>query len=346
MIRNKHRRSVSFPIPNPSRPSSSLSSSNYNRSTSLPIPKHLIDHLTSAMMINQHDHDHDRIPWILDSLVKLTLIHDSLCSLLCLPHSQAALSSLVRCSTLHKLLQDSLVFVDCFWVLRDCLLELKHELVTGQVALRRKDDSHLGTYLKAQMRVCKNISKLRSTILSVDSFVVATTTTTTRDHVDQNDELVHVMGQVHELTVSVSGAVFEAIAGSFFARKGGTGSTSRIRSFKGAKRDQYEGSDEIGIGVESVWGLRKNGDDEEMRRGVLRKMREVEDWVDGIEGLCERSAVPRFCTIAAGYIKKKNTPKGKRVRRWFPASRGGEAELVFQQQFSVFQFCFGKLPKQ
>lgn len=149
------------------------------------------------------------------------------------------------------------------------------------------------------MRVCKNISKLRSTILSVDSFVVATTTATTQDHVDQNDELVHVIGQVHELTVSVSGAVFEAIAGWFSARKGGTGSTSWIGSFKGAKRDKYEGSDEIGIGVESVWGLRKNGDDEEMRSGVLRKMREVEDWVDGIEGVCERVFRSLVCTRVA-----------------------------------------------
>ncbi|GAB2289282.1 hypothetical protein Dimus_023587 [Dionaea muscipula] len=301
----RFRRSVSFPNPKPSRESNNpTQNSNHNSSISLSIsPSHpsitqlLRDlHLifndvavtrssssssSSSSSLSTDSFDNistttSSSSWISDGLSRLKLIHDSLDELLQLPQNYGSLRR--RSDFLEMLLEDSLRFVDAYGIFHSSLLDLKQELSSAQVAIRLRDNSRLGLYLKAQVKISKEISKLGSAVRSLK-----------RDHREgEEEEIAMVMGQVHDVTVSVSGAVFDAVAASFLPVQ----KVSWVGSFKDSREkggnyihDHHQHQHE-----EYLWGLRKNnGNDEEMmRRGLLKRMREVEDWVCDLEVSGER----------------------------------------------------------
>ncbi|XP_050231657.1 uncharacterized protein LOC126680559 [Mercurialis annua] len=271
-------RSLSFPNKNPNR-SSKPPLSHHIRSISLPCRSHpLISQLSDAvneLKIWSSKSDNRTSSWLCDGLTRLKLVHDSLDDLLQLPQTQESLRRYP--DWIEKLLQDFLRFVDVYGTFQTSVLSLKEDQFAAQVAVRKRNDSKIALYVKSRKKMAKEMSKLANTIRDISpSFVPGL------DSLSVNDtELVGVIGDVIEVTLSVSAALFNGISTSFSSRK--LSSWTGLRLLIRAKKVKIlEGIQEFEeVGVENLWGLRKKGDEEV--RMVLKRMGDLELCINGIE---------------------------------------------------------------
>ena len=275
------RRSLSFPNKTPNLPSK-IPISHHIRSISLPCRSHpLISQLKDK--INDlkswaSKPDTRTSAWLCEGLSCLKNVHDYLDDILQLPQTQESLRR--QPQWVESLLEDFLRFVDVYGIFQTLFLGLKDEHLAAQVALRKRDESKVVLYVKARKRMAKEMGKLVSTIRCIGVHPSSSETVSVGDA-----ELVGVIGDVIELTVSVSVALFNGISVSFASRKS---SWMGLRLSKRAKKDKVEeGIEEFQqVGVESLWGLKKKGDEEV--RMSLKKMQDLESCIGGIENASER----------------------------------------------------------
>ncbi|GMJ10593.1 hypothetical protein like AT1G76240 [Hibiscus trionum] len=278
------RRSLSFPNKALNRPSKPPIS-HHIRSISLPCRSHplisqLGDEITELKAWSWNP-DNRTSAWLCDGLGRLRDVHDSLHDLLQLPQTRELLSH--KREWVEKLLEDFLRFVDVYGIFQSSFLALKEEQLAARVALRRKDDSKIAVYLKSRKKMAKEIAKLVSSIRCVgrpysfsgSAFVSVADT-----------ELTGVIGDVVEVTVLVSMALFNGISMSFGSRKP---CWTGLRLTKKTKRDKAEESikEFQQIGEADMWGLRKK-EDEELRM-VLNRMQDLERCMADVENGSEKT---------------------------------------------------------
>ncbi|XP_021732231.1 uncharacterized protein LOC110699048 [Chenopodium quinoa] len=232
---------------------------------------------------------------VVNGLARLKGVLDSLDDVLQLPLTQDSLST--KTDVVERLLEDFLRFVDVYGRFRASMLGLKQEVSAAQVALRRKDDSKLGQYIKAQKKIAGEVSKLITTIGSVplqqptpvNPAVIAVVS-------DYDDELRHVIRDVHRLTASVTEAVFGSVSG-FPGRRPVWASFGLGRKARKDEQGMIEEFQKVTGGVEDLLELRKNikkknsnnnNEEEVMRMGVLKGMQELEDCIGEMERESER----------------------------------------------------------
>ncbi|XP_059638205.1 uncharacterized protein LOC132280097 [Cornus florida] len=278
MVVGSFRRSLSFPN-NPNRPSKPRKTFHV-RSTSLPCRSHplisqLKDELTELRTWGSNPNSARTSAWLCDGLSRLRTIHESLDDILGLPQTHDSLRH--HSDTVEKLLEDFLRFIDVYGMFQTLIMTLQQEQMAAQVATRRRDDSKIALYVKAMKKMAKEMSKLMSTVRSIGRCPVPVPIDDT--------ELGEVIRDVNEVTVLVSVTVFNGISSSFTSQKS---SWMGLKLAKRAKKVKVEeGIEEFQqVGVDSLWGLRKKGDEEV--RMVLKKMHELEDCICGIESGSEK----------------------------------------------------------
>ncbi|KAL2895516.1 Dystrophin [Bienertia sinuspersici] len=286
----RYRRTVSFPNPPSPNPRPAAKAGFHVRSASLPCGR-------SHPLIPQLREEVDELrAWnraragpglgpIVTGLARLKGVLDSLDDVLQLPLTQDSLSS--KTDVVERLLEDFLRFVDVYGIFRASMLGLKQEVSAAQIALRRKDDSRLGLYIKTQKKIASEVGKLISAIGPVPEQPQVAPTTLP----DYDDELGQVIRDVHRLTALVSEAVFGSVAGSF-----GPGRRPGWASFGLGRKVRKEEQGVIIGEVESLLELRKMNkgekkrmnEEEEMRMKVLKEMQELEDCMGEMERESER----------------------------------------------------------
>ncbi|PON90438.1 hypothetical protein TorRG33x02_137230 [Trema orientale] len=273
------RRSLSFPnkIPsrnnNPSKPPIS----HHTRSISLPCRSHpLISQLRDGVA-ELHcwatQPDSRTSAWLADGLTRLKDVHDCLDDILQLPQTQESLRRQPH-SAAENLLEDFLRFVDVYGIFQTSMLALKEEQSAAQVALRKRDESKISLYVKSRKRMAKEMRKLISAVRCIKG-------RSAPPLVRVGDaELADAIGDVVEVTVTVSLALFNGIATPFGSKRS-TWNVGLSRLRKKAKVAE-EGIEEFGeIGAECLLGLRKKSDEE--IRSASKKMQELEICIGGIE---------------------------------------------------------------
>lgn len=281
------RRSLSFPNkPNPNRPSKPRLS-HHTRSISLPCRSHplisqLKEHISELQSWSSTLDSSSA--WLVNGLTRLTDLHHCLDYTLQLPQTQEALRRQPHYSSIENLLEQFLHFVDMYGIFRSSVLVLKEEHSAAQVAIRKRDETKIALYVKARKRManemCKLVNQVRICTRSSESV--------SSNSVNVGDiELASVVSDVVQVTVTVSLALFNGIALSFWPRKSSTWMNMGL--IKKAKVDDHQdqGIHEFEqVGVKSLLGLRKKGDEE--IKMTLKKMRELEASIEGIETCTER----------------------------------------------------------
>ncbi|KAG2313418.1 hypothetical protein Bca52824_024975 [Brassica carinata] len=209
------RRSLSFPTKptlhssTPSKPRVSLS--HHTRSISLPCRSHpLFSHinheisqLKSWSSFAGGETNRRTTAWITDGLSLLKDVQETLADILQLSQSQESLRN--RPVFFENLLEDLLRFVDAYGIFRTSIISLREHLSAAQVALRRKDDVKIASYVKSRRSLARDIAKLTPR------------TKYQHCHVDTvngtygDEELASVICDVMEATVSVSLALFDGV---------------------------------------------------------------------------------------------------------------------------------------
>lgn len=280
------RRSLSFPNkPNPNRPSKPTLS-RHTRSISLPCRSHplisqLKDHISELQSWSSTCDSSSA--WLVDGLTRLTELHHCLDDTLQLPQTQEALRRQPHYSSVENLLEQFLRFVDVYGIFRGSVLALKEEHSAVEVAIRKRDESRVGLYVKARKRMANEMSKLVNEVrmCTRSSEPVSPNTVNVGDV-----ELAAVVSDVVKVTVMVSVALFNGIALSFGPRKSTTWMNMGMMK-KGKVDDRDQGIHEFEqVGVKSLLGLRKKGAEEV--KFTLKKMRELEASIEGIETCSER----------------------------------------------------------
>ncbi|KAF2310192.1 hypothetical protein P3X46_020696 [Hevea brasiliensis] len=278
------KRSLSFPNQIPNRPPKP-SLPHHIRSISLPCRSHpLISRLRngiSELRIWSSKSDNRTSSWLCDGLTRLKEVHDSLDDILHLPQTQESL----RCQPtwVENLLEDFLRFVDVYGIFQTSVLALKEEQLAAQVATRKRDDSKIASYIKSRKKMAKEMSKLAYTIRDISRCSVPGF-----DKLSITDaELASVIGDVIEVTASVSVALFNGISLSFASKKSSwMGAMMRLPK-RAKKAKMEEGIQELQqVNAESLCGLRKKGDEEV--RMVLKRMQDLEGCIGGIGGRGEQ----------------------------------------------------------
>ncbi|XP_041017803.1 uncharacterized protein LOC121260011 [Juglans microcarpa x Juglans regia] len=297
----RFRRSLSFPNKiNPNRPVAKPPISYHIRSVSLPCRSHplisqLKDEITELKSWVSKP-DSRTSSWLCDGLSRLKNVHDYLDDILQLPQTQETLRQ--RCQSLwvEKLLEDFLRFVDVYGIFRTSVLALKEVQSAAQVAMRKRDESKVVSYVKSRKQMAKEMGKLVSAVRNVR--VPARS-----EPVSVGDaELMGVIGDVIEATVTVSVSLFNGISASFTSRKS---SWMGLGLYKKAKKTKVEeGIAEFQqVGVENLWGLRKKAEDQEVRM-ALKKMQDMEVCIGDIENGSERV----FRSLINARVSLLNTP--------------------------------------
>ncbi|CAK8569158.1 unnamed protein product [Lathyrus sativus] len=290
------RRSVSFPNKNPNRPSQKPSISHHIRSISLPCRSHpLISQIKDEINgLRSWTNSSKSNPLTSKSLSNgLTLLkqtHETFQDILQLPQTQESLR--YHPVWVEKLLEYSLRFVDAYGMFRTSILSLKEEHSSVQIAIRKRDESKLVIYLKSKKKLSKEIEKLVSGIRCVDFGVThqrlnvpICSSSTTLLSIADSVELGGVIEDVMSLTVSVSVAVFNSVAMSFASRRFSW--VKMVR--KGGSYKECEGIEEIQKQlneVENIGNLKKKGEEEV--RSVLKRMRDLEECICGVENVSEK----------------------------------------------------------
>ncbi|KAG5033754.1 hypothetical protein JHK87_008664 [Glycine soja] len=289
------RRSLSFPNKNPNRPSQQKPHiSHHIRSISLPCRSHPliseikdeINDLTSwASTSKSNPQTHTTIS---HGLTLLKDTHETLQHILQLPQTLETLRS--HPLWVEKLLEDFLRFVDAFGMFQTSIMSLKEEHSSAQMAIRKRDESRVVAYVKAKKKISKEMEKLVSVLrcVHVTQHQQHSTLQVPSSVVDA--QLRHVIADVMSVTVSVSVALFNGIGVSFASRR--LSWTQMVRLSRNGGRvnnnKEHEGIEELrnGVGMERLQNLKKKGDEEV--RLVLKKMRDLEECVCGIETVTEK----------------------------------------------------------
>ncbi|KAL5557752.1 hypothetical protein UlMin_033963 [Ulmus minor] len=275
------RRSLSFPN-KPLHRQSKPPISHHTRSISLPCRSHpLISHLRdgiSELRSWSSMAESRTSAWLCDGLTRLKEVHDCLDDLLQLPQTQESLRR--QPHSVENLLEDFLRFVDVYGIFQTLILGLKQEQSAAQVALRKRDVVKIGNYVKALKKTAKEMGKLVSAVRLISRPGPAAVCV-------GEAELADAIGDVIEVTVVVSLALFNGISVSLVGEKKGNWMMG-LRLKKRAKKVKVEEAiEEFGeVGMDWLLGLRKKSD-EEIRKG-LKKMQEIEVCVGGIENGGER----------------------------------------------------------
>ncbi|KAM5565272.1 hypothetical protein ABKV19_019346 [Rosa sericea] len=280
------RRSLSFPNkPNTNRPSKP-SLSRHTRSISLPCRSHplisqLKDHISELQSWSSKCDSSSA--WLVDGLTRLTELHHCLDDTLQLPQTQEALRRQPHYSSIENLLEQFLRFVDVYGIFRSSVLAFKEEHSAAQVAMRKRDESKIALYVKARKRMAIEMSKIVTEV----RFCTRSSESVSPNSVNVGDvELAAVVSDVVQVTVTVSVSLFNGIALSFGPRKSITWMNMGMVK-KGKVDNQDQGIHEFEqVGIKSLLGLRKKGDEEV--KMTLKKMRELETSIEGIETCTER----------------------------------------------------------
>lgn len=273
------RRSLSFPNKHPTRPPKS----HHIRSISLPCRSHpLISQIKdeiSELKTWSTKPDDRTSSWLCDGLSRLKDVHDSLHEILRLPQSQDSLCD--QHEWIEKLLEDFLRFVDVFGIFQTSVMTLKVEHFAARVAIRKKDDAKIALYLKSRRRLAKEMLKLVSAIRCIGQYQVPRSMLASI----VDSELAGVVIDAAQVTLLVTVALFNGISTDFASRKS---SWMGLRLSKKANTVKIEeGIQEFQqVGVESLWGFRKKGD--EQVKVVLMKMQTLEDCICEIEFASEK----------------------------------------------------------
>ncbi|CAN6864163.1 unnamed protein product, partial [Brassica oleracea] len=86
--------------------------------------------------------------WLTDGLSLLRDVQETLSNILHLPQSHESLRN--RPVFLENLLEDLLCFVDAYGIFHPSVLSLREHQSAAQVALRRKDDVKISSYVKSR----------------------------------------------------------------------------------------------------------------------------------------------------------------------------------------------------
>ncbi|XP_062098966.1 uncharacterized protein LOC133804873 [Humulus lupulus] len=281
------RRSLSFPNKIPSRTSSKPSISHHIRSISLPCRSHpLISQLRDGVA-ELHcwatQPESRTSAWLADGLTRLKDLHDCLDDILQLPQTQESLRRQPN-SVVENLLEDFLRFVDVYGIFQTSILALKEEQSAAQVGLRKRDELKVSLYVKARKRLAKEMGKLITAVRCINGRSAPPLVCV------GDAELSDGIGDVVEVTVTVSLALFNVIATSFGSKKSSWMGLRRLKKKKKAKKAMVEDEGIVEfqqVGAECVlFGLRKKSD-EEIRK-ASKKMQELETCIGGIEICGER----------------------------------------------------------
>lgn len=292
------RRSISFPNKNPNRPSSQINPplSHHIRSISLPCRSHplisrikgQINHLTtwSSSSTSNKSHIPQTSSKLFHALTLLKDTHETLQDILQLPQTRESFHS-SQPLWVENLLEDFLRFVDVYGMFQTSILALKEEHSAAQMAIRKRDECKVGLYVKAKKRMAMEMEKL---VCDIKCVTVTQHATCLQDHpmTIADAELARVVADVISVTVSVSVALFNGIAMSFASRR--LSWTEMVKLSRKARRmkREHEGIEELeeNDGVESLGNLKKKGDEEV--RSVLKRMRDLEGCMCGIESVSEK----------------------------------------------------------
>ncbi|KAI3424002.1 uncharacterized protein J3R85_010651, partial [Psidium guajava] len=268
-------RSLSFPNKNPALPKPPRT--HHTRSVSLPTRSHpllssLRDQLSRLDAWSSSSPPASSSARFADGLSRLCNALDSLDDALHLPQAQSLLRAWPQLA--EKLLEDFLHFADAYGIFQCSVLAFKEAQMAVQVAIRKRDESKIASYMKARKRIHKEMRDLTSTIKCAAKCGILHGP----DHSPAPDaELVAGILGVVEATASVSLALFGGFASSFPARKPSW--SSRLRLSQKAKVN--ERIEELECAEERLWSLRKMKEEEV--REVLRKMDDLEGCVECIE---------------------------------------------------------------
>ncbi|OVA10902.1 Protein of unknown function DUF241 [Macleaya cordata] len=274
---SRFRRNLSFP----NRPSSPKKPY-HTRSTSLPCRSHpLISQLQDEinnLKIWESKPEIRTSAWLCEGLIMLKNVHDSFEDLLHLSQTQ---DSLRRSDWVEKLLEDYLRFVDVYGIFRASIVSLKEEQLAAQVAIRRKDDSKISSYVKSRKKIDKEMMKLGSAVRFTGDYSVS----------EGDAELAGVLRDVNEVTVSVTICLIRGISGasSSINSKSNKSSLMRWKLWK-KTNEKEEGIREVVEVMESLCEMKKLGgnDDEEERIRVLDRMEGLDECIGEIESGSER----------------------------------------------------------
>ncbi|CAJ2642863.1 hypothetical protein L195_g023302 [Trifolium pratense] len=292
------RRSVSFPNKNPNRPSQKPQISHHIRSISLPCRSHpLISQIKDEInglnsWINSTSKSQPLTTKNLSNgLTLLKQTHETFQDILQLPQTQESLR--YHPLWVEKLLEYSLRFVDAYGMFQTSILSLKEEHSSVQIGIRKRDESKLVIYLKAKKILSKEIEKLVSGIRCVNLnvpqqqlHVPVYSCSSTMLSIADSVELGRVIEDVMSLTVSVSVVLFSGVAMSFASKRF---SWVKMVRKSGSYKKECEGIEEIQKQlneVENIGNLKKKGDEEV--RSVLKRMRDLEECICGIESVSEK----------------------------------------------------------
>lgn len=272
------RRSLSFPN-QPSAKPPQRKKTFHVRSTSLPCSTHplvsqlkdSVSHLKTWII----QPDNRTSAWICYGLSQLKSVHESLDDLLQLPQTREALRE--QSEWVEKVLEEFLRFVDVYGIFQTLVLTLKQEHMAAQMAVRRRDDSKTALYVKALKKMSKEMISLMSTLQTMGkSWDLEQKSLSMFDNGDP--EIEQIIMDVNEVTIMVSSALFGGISASFPLQK----STWKGLRLPKKQIKMEENIQELEqVGVESLWGLSKKGD--EKVQTLVKKMHEMEDCLCGIE---------------------------------------------------------------
>ncbi|XP_057440316.1 uncharacterized protein LOC130732239 [Lotus japonicus] len=297
------RRSISLPNKNLNRPTVKPAISHHIRSISLPCRSHpLISQIKEeinglnawASTSKSHPQTYTNIS---HGLTLLKDTHETFQHIFQLPQTQESL----RCHPLwvENLLEDSLRFVDAYGTFQTLIMGLKEEHSSAQIAIRKRDESKLGMYMKSKKKFSKEMEKLVSSIRCgtqtqqqhqhLQMQVPAVSAAEALLSVADTAELGGVISDVMRVTVFVSVALFNGIAMSFAPRRfSWTQMVKLSRSSTRRMNVESEGLEELQLMEveESFENLKKKGDEEV--RLILKRMRDLEECVCGIESVSEK----------------------------------------------------------
>ncbi|OWM70599.1 uncharacterized protein LOC116213131 [Punica granatum] len=291
--------SLSFPNKTPNRPPKPPMFSHHTRSVSLPCRSHpLVSQLKdsiseldkwSSSSSDNSSSSESTSPrtsaWLCAGLAQLRDVHDSLDDILQLPQTLETLSR--HRQLVEKLLEDLLRFVDAYGIFWTSILALKEEQAAAQVAIRKKDEPRIGSYLQALRKISREmhglVSAIRSTGKSGMNIPIPT--------VGPDAELVTVILSGVDVTVKVSIALFDGISASFMLRK-----SSPWAGFSVSRKSEKTEKKAIDESIVELWeanverllrGRLTKMKGEEVKM-ALKRMQEMESCIGVIEGGSER----------------------------------------------------------
>ncbi|KAE9617272.1 hypothetical protein Lal_00034906 [Lupinus albus] len=271
------RRTLSFP--NKQSHNNKPHLSHHIRSISLPCRSHpLISHIKDEIknLTNTTTLSSSNLSQCLNRLKDL---HDALHHILQLTQTQESLRR--HPVFFQKLLEDFLRFIEVYGMFQTSILSFKEELSAVQVGIRKRDRTKVVLYVKAKKKMVKEMKKLMSCI----RYVVTQHDIMFKVPMFGDAELVRIIEDVINVTVSISVGLFNRITVLFASKKlTWTQIVKLSRTKKRMKNDEeiVEELEKQDDGVEGfVENVKKIGIEE--MRSVLKRVKDLEECICGIE---------------------------------------------------------------